>query len=173
MSLKLLIAECEGKNLTKEFTNSLIELSNTLARFFQIIDDYNNLQSETYHQNKSYCEDLTEGKFSFPVIHSINSCREQKSSISNSTQENTSTSSTVVFAPETCDHRLMNILKQRTENVNLKQYAVQLMKETGSFEYTKQACLKLYEKMNVMIQNLGGNQKLSGIVQYILQSANF
>lgn len=23
--------------------------------------------------NKSYCEDLTEGKFSFPIIHAINS----------------------------------------------------------------------------------------------------
>lgn len=26
-----------------------------------------------YSENKSYCEDLTEGKFSFPVIHAIRS----------------------------------------------------------------------------------------------------
>jgi geranylgeranyl diphosphate synthase type 3 len=26
-----------------------------------------------YSENKSYCEDLTEGKFSFPVIHAIKS----------------------------------------------------------------------------------------------------
>jgi geranylgeranyl diphosphate synthase, type III len=25
-----------------------------------------------YSENKSYCEDLTEGKFSFPIIHAIN-----------------------------------------------------------------------------------------------------
>ena len=24
-----------------------------------------------YSENKSYCEDLTEGKFSFPIIHAI------------------------------------------------------------------------------------------------------
>ena len=24
-----------------------------------------------YEKNKSYCEDLTEGKFSFPLIHAI------------------------------------------------------------------------------------------------------
>jgi len=26
-----------------------------------------------YEANKSYCEDLTEGKFSFPIIHAIRS----------------------------------------------------------------------------------------------------
>lgn len=26
-----------------------------------------------YSENKSYCEDLTEGKFSFPIIHAIKS----------------------------------------------------------------------------------------------------
>jgi geranylgeranyl pyrophosphate synthase len=36
-----------------------------------VLDDYLNLQSTEYHQNKSFCEDLTEGKYSFPVVHSI------------------------------------------------------------------------------------------------------
>ena len=26
-----------------------------------------------YKQNKGFCEDLTEGKFSFPIVHSIRS----------------------------------------------------------------------------------------------------
>lgn len=26
-----------------------------------------------YSENKSYCEDLSEGKFSFPIIHAIKS----------------------------------------------------------------------------------------------------
>lgn len=38
---------------------------------FQIADDYLNLQSDAYKQNKGFCEDLTEGKFSFPIVHSI------------------------------------------------------------------------------------------------------
>jgi geranylgeranyl diphosphate synthase type 3 len=39
--------------------------------FFSIRDDYENLKSEDYAANKSFAEDLTEGKFSFPVIHAI------------------------------------------------------------------------------------------------------
>jgi geranylgeranyl diphosphate synthase type 3 len=30
-----------------------------------------NLQSTEYAGNKGYCEDLTEGKFSFPVVHAV------------------------------------------------------------------------------------------------------
>ena len=30
-----------------------------------------NLQSSEYADNKGFCEDLTEGKFSFPVVHGV------------------------------------------------------------------------------------------------------
>jgi len=30
-----------------------------------------NLQSTEYADNKGFCEDLTEGKFSFPVVHGV------------------------------------------------------------------------------------------------------
>jgi geranylgeranyl diphosphate synthase type 3 len=48
-----------------------VPLVDDLSILFQILDDYLNLQSTKYHQNKSFCEDLTEGKFSFPIIHHI------------------------------------------------------------------------------------------------------
>jgi geranylgeranyl diphosphate synthase type 3 len=41
--------------------------------------------------SKSYCEDLTEGKFSFPILHAITS--------------------------HPHDQQLLSILKQRTESV--------------------------------------------------------
>ncbi|XP_017778431.1 PREDICTED: geranylgeranyl pyrophosphate synthase isoform X2 [Nicrophorus vespilloides] len=47
------------------------KLTGILGLYFQIRDDYINLCSKDYHMNKSYCEDLTEGKFSFPIIHAI------------------------------------------------------------------------------------------------------
>ena len=62
-----------------------------------------NLQSEEYANNKSFCEDLTEGKFSFPIIHAI--------------RHNPS------------DRRLINILKQRTDKDSIKMYAVQYMEQ--------------------------------------------
>lgn len=42
-----------------------------LGLYFQIRDDYCNLSLKEYSENKSFCEDLTEGKFSFPIIHAI------------------------------------------------------------------------------------------------------
>lgn len=68
------------------------KLAGFIGLYFQIRDDYINLISKDvrisalvvcttfiqcfrfqYMKHKSYCEDLTEGKFSFPVIHGIQS----------------------------------------------------------------------------------------------------
>lgn len=46
-------------------------LVDAIGLFFQIRDDLANLCSKEYADSKSYCEDLTEGKFSYPVIHSL------------------------------------------------------------------------------------------------------
>lgn len=51
----------------KDFTR----LTAILGLYFQIRDDYCNLSLKEYSENKSFCEDLTEGKFSFPIIHGI------------------------------------------------------------------------------------------------------
>jgi len=48
-----------------------VPLVNIIGTLYQIRDDYVNLRSTDYMKNKSFCEDLTEGKFSFPIIHSI------------------------------------------------------------------------------------------------------
>lgn len=56
---------------TNDASGGLEELVNAIGVLYQIRDDYINLASAEYHKNKSFCEDLTEGKFSFPIIHSI------------------------------------------------------------------------------------------------------
>ena len=50
-------------------------------------------------EQKTFCEDLTEGKFSFVIIHAIRN------------------------APEG-DNRVMNILKQRPTDLQIKKYVV-------------------------------------------------
>lgn len=126
------------ENRTTNFTN----LVNDLAILFQILDDYLNLQSTKYHENKSFCEDLTEGKFSFPIIHSINS--------------------------DMSNRQLLNIVRQRSADDNLKKYALQIMEKTHSFEYTIQI-LKNYEKaVRQEIEQLGENEKLSQVVDYLM-----
>ncbi|XP_011303192.1 geranylgeranyl pyrophosphate synthase isoform X2 [Fopius arisanus] len=53
-------------------------LTGILGLYFQIRDDYCNLCMQEYSENKSYCEDLSEGKFSFPIIHAIQSKPEDR-----------------------------------------------------------------------------------------------
>lgn len=97
-----------------------IELVNLMGLIFQIRDDYMNLSSVEYSNNKGLCEDLTEGKFSFPVIHSIRS--------------------------DPSNLQLLNILKQKTTDDGVKRYAVKYMEGTGSFEYTLQVLAVLIER---------------------------
>eukprot|EP00743_Colponemidia_sp_Colp-15_P007596 GILK01008213.1.p1 GENE.GILK01008213.1~~GILK01008213.1.p1 ORF type:complete len:314 (+),score=45.68 GILK01008213.1:34-975(+) len=116
-------------------------LANAMALYFQIRDDYVNMKLEEYMVNKSYCEDLTEGKFSFPIIHSIRS------------QPN--------------DHRLLNILKQRTEDRLIKQYAVEYLQSTGSFDYTLAALTQLKSDVMRELSKLGGNPILEAVMDQL------
>ncbi|KAK8138785.1 farnesyltranstransferase (al-3) [Apiospora sp. TS-2023a] len=96
------------------------ELVNLLGLIFQIRDDYMNLDSDIYSKNKGMCEDLTEGKFSFLIIHSI---RANPSNL-----------------------QLINILKQKPTDEEVKRYAVKYMHDTGSFTYTKKVLDVLIER---------------------------
>ncbi|KAF6024676.1 GGPS1 [Bugula neritina] len=132
--------------LMQLFSESQIDLSQVtefLGLYFQIRDDYANLCSTEYEQNKSYCEDLTEGKFSFPIIYAINS------------------------HPK--DHQIMNIVRQRTKDADVKKYCVQHMVKLGAFEYTKKVLLELESQLHAEISSLGGNPHLTKLVNELSQ----
>jgi geranylgeranyl diphosphate synthase type 3 len=116
-------------------------LVDNLALYFQIRDDYINLADEEYMKSKSFCEDLTEGKFSFPIIHCIRA------------------------DPE--DTRVLSILKKRTEDVEVKRYAQQLMVEKGSLEYTRDECFSLKGEIVQQIESLGGNPQLLKLIELL------
>ncbi|OHW90465.1 geranylgeranyl pyrophosphate synthase [Colletotrichum incanum] len=46
-------------------------LVSMVSRFFQVRDDYLNLNSREYSTQKGWCEDLDEGKFSYLIIHCL------------------------------------------------------------------------------------------------------
>ena len=94
--------------------------------------------SAVYMQTKSFCEDLTEGKFSFPIIHSVKSFPD--------------------------DTRLLNILRQKTEDVDVKKHAVQWMERTGSMTYTRDTLKVLHSEVIVEIEELGGHLTLTQLV---------
>ena len=116
-------------------------LVNYLAEYFQIRDDFINLADEEYMKSKSFCEDLTEGKFSYPIIH----CIDQNPS----------------------DTRLISILKQRTEDVDIKRYAQKLMKDAGSLDYTRTKCTQLKALIAEEIAKFGGNPALSKVLDLL------
>ena len=59
----------QGGTISKQ--RDYVELTSLLGLYFQIRDDYANLAMDEYAANKSFAEDLTEGKFNFPIIHAI------------------------------------------------------------------------------------------------------
>ena len=120
-----------------------VPLVNTIGLLFQILDDYRNLSDTTYTANKGLCEDLTEGKFSFPVIHSIR----------------TDPSNLV----------LINILKQKTKDDEVKRYAVSYMEQTGSFAYTRRILRGLTRKALGLVDELDGEQGKGDGIRAILE----
>ncbi|KAA8577516.1 hypothetical protein FQN60_015202 [Etheostoma spectabile] len=133
----------EGSLLFSDWKQDLKPLLDTLGLFFQIRDDYANLSSREYSENKSFCEHLTEGKFSFPTIHAIWSRPE-------STQ-------------------VQNILRQRTENMDIKLYCVDYLEKVGSFAYTRQTLQDLEAEVYRLIGEFGGNPQLESLVKHLSQ----
>ncbi|KAK7206822.1 geranylgeranyl pyrophosphate synthase [Myxozyma melibiosi] len=106
-----------------------VHLANLIGILYQIRDDYMNLQSDQYSVNKGFCEDLTEGKYSFPIIHSITN--------------------------DDSGNQIHNILKQHSADINLKQYAVKHMRDvTKSFEYTARAINRYQAKITDELNRL-------------------
>ncbi|KAL4949643.1 isoprenoid synthase domain-containing protein [Aspergillus filifer] len=135
--LRLLETETES-----ESNPELLHLFTLVGRYYQIRDDYMNLQSDEYAAKKGFCEDLSEGKFSFPLIHLLQN----------------------VSYP---DH-IRGILFNRDDKADLsmeaKRFVLDQMKETGSLTYTMETLDKLFDAMLKTLDNieatLGSNNKL-------------
>merc|ERR1719270_106889 len=115
-----------------------VELTSLLGLYFQVRDDYANLCMEDYATNKSFAEDLTEGKFSFPIVHAITN--------------------------DPDDRQIMNFFRKRTTDIEVKKYCVSLLEKTGSFKYTWYELEELYSKVRREVDKLGGNVHLIGLM---------
>lgn len=133
-SVPMYVMPCGTSCSTLTVTNSAndnsdcVPLVNVMGLTFQVCDDYLNLSHYTYSKNKGLCEDLTEGKFSFPIIHSI---RSQPDNL-----------------------QLLNILKQKPQDDGVKRYAVKYMESTGSFAYTQKVVIQLRDRALALIGGL-------------------
>ncbi|KAI4176990.1 MAG: hypothetical protein LQ346_007735 [Caloplaca aetnensis] len=137
---RLAVKIMQAESLNNE--TDYIPLVSIIGLLFQIRDDYLNLNSEIYTSNKGLCEDLTEGKFSFPIIHAIRK--------------------------EEGNKQLINILKMKTHDDEVKRYAVGYMRERGSFEYCRVRLRELRERAEEMIEVVDGGRGKGGGVKGIL-----
>ncbi|XP_065350444.1 terpene synthase [Cloeon dipterum] len=131
--LMQLFSECKA-----DFT----KLAGIIGLYFQIRDDYGNLCLMEYSENKSFCEDLTEGKFSFPIIHAIHS------------------------RPD--DRQVIHIIRQRTKDTEVKKYCVNLLDKFGSFDYTRQVLAQLDAEAREEVAHLGGNPLMEALLDELL-----
>ncbi|KAG6859865.1 hypothetical protein C0995_002697 [Termitomyces sp. Mi166 len=137
IGIKLMMA-CPTKNVDVDY----IPLVNLIGIHFQIRDDLMNLCGAEYTQNKGFAEDLTEGKFSFPIVHSIRA--------------------------DPTNHQVLNILQKRSETPDLKKHIIEYMRtKTKSFEYTLSVLDKIEVQMREEIRRLGGNVMLDMIVDHL------
>ncbi|KAJ7853532.1 isoprenoid synthase domain-containing protein [Mycena olivaceomarginata] len=134
IGIKLLMA-CGTTNLEIDY----VPLVNLIGVYFQIRDDYMNLQSNEYTSNKGFAEDLTEGKFSFPIVHGINA--------------------------DKTNRQVLNTLQKRPRTPTLKRHAISYLDtHTRSFSYTRSVLGNLQQQIRAEVARLGGNKGLEAII---------
>ncbi|CAO1304618.1 unnamed protein product [Diamesa hyperborea] len=135
LAIRLMLLFSDNK---KDFT----KLTALLGLYFQIRDDYCNLSLKEYSENKSFCEDLTEGKFSFPIIHAITIQKE--------------------------DRQVLHILRQRTRDVEVKRYCISLLEKLGSFKYTRETLETLDKEARAEVASLGPNPIMMNLLEELM-----
>ncbi|KAL6230730.1 hypothetical protein BDW75DRAFT_234182 [Aspergillus navahoensis] len=127
----------------KGLDEQLSSLSDNLGEFFQIRDDYKNLSSE-YTGQKGFCEDLDEGKFSYPLIHAL---RTQPKNV-----------------------QLRGILQQSRSagglDVPLKEMVLQHLRNAGSLEYTEKKMDELMKRITDGVQEI---ERGSGVCNWVMR----
>lgn len=129
--------------------------------YFQIRDDYCNLSLKEYSENKSFCEDLTEGKFSFPIIHAIQSQSQDKQVLRELPSINCYKGYFIFIF-------LIDILRQRTRDVEVKKYCVSLLEKTGSFRYTREILDSLDKEVRSEVEQFGPNPIMTNLLDELL-----
>ena len=108
-------------------------LSCLLGRFFQIRDDYMNISSAVYTQNKGFCEDMDEGKISYLVVH----CCAQSAQLH--------------------DH-VLGMFRSTVTNGNMsvegKKYVLSCMEQAGSMQATRKLLVELEDGIDEEISRL-------------------
>ncbi|KAF8991465.1 isoprenoid synthase domain-containing protein [Cyathus striatus] len=137
IGIKLMMA-CSTTNTEIDY----VPLVNLIGVYFQIRDDLMNLESTEYSSNKGFAEDLSEGKFSFPIVHGIHA--------------------------DSSNRQIINVLQKRPRTPTLKVHTISYLKNhTKSFDYTFEVLANLEAQTRNEIARLGGNEGLEKIMDLL------
>ncbi|KAG2067967.1 terpenoid synthase [Suillus decipiens] len=136
IAIKLMMA-CATRNTNVDY----IPLTDLIGVQYQIRNDYMNLQSNEY-MDEDFAKNLSEGKFSFPIVHGI------------------------LEQPE--NRQIMNVLQKRPKTPTLKRHTINYLRDTTkSFDYTLTVIRKLERQVKAEIARLGGNPMLSAMMDVL------
>jgi geranylgeranyl diphosphate synthase type 3 len=94
---------------------------------------------------KGYCEDITEGKFSFPISHAM-------------------------WIDDPRKAEILRILKSKTTDDQVKAHVVQCLEESGSFEYTRQTMRDLYVRARSLLDSIPRqNPAVEALVEKLME----
>lgn len=152
--------------LFSDNTKDYSKLTAVLGLYFQIRDDYCNLICKEYSENKSFCEDLTEGKFSFPIIHAVQNQKQDKQVL----REYIRQCWLYAVGPGwfMCELRPTDILRQRTRDIEVKKYCIRLLEKLGSFSYTRDILQSLDLQAREEVAALGPNPRMINLMDELL-----
>ncbi|KAL8663898.1 MAG: hypothetical protein Q9202_003447 [Teloschistes flavicans] len=139
MLTRLMLAESPRR--AKVAPDDLKLFSLLLGRFFQIRDDYQNLSSADYAQQKGFAEDLDEGKYSFTLIHCVQTLESEPR-----------------FAGAMMQLRAF-LMKRRAEGKlghEVKREVLATMRRTKSLEYTLGVLRELHAELEKEVRRLEG-----------------
>jgi geranylgeranyl diphosphate synthase type 3 len=148
--------DCSDK---QDVVRGLIKYGEQLGVYYQIRDDFVSLTSEEYAKLNGFAEDLHEGKYSFPIIHSLDV--NPHSGLAGESARGHFCC--CVF----CLRFLVlpELLAMKPDDVRMKKAAISLIARTHSFEYTIHALRELGVSLRAQLAELGGNDKLEGLLQ--------
>jgi len=136
-------------NATEEQTEKLGAYAETVGVAFQIQDDILNLVEGEFTEKKGLGEDITEGKRSLPVIHTLNEA-----------------------IPEDRE-RMIEILNMHTNDQELRNEAITIIKKYDSIEYSKEKArsmiLEAWNGVDRILKPSLAKEKLKAFADYLVE----
>lgn len=150
------IARLAGKSAaiigdrSEEEIKKIGKFTESIGIAFQIQDDILNLSGKKFAEKKGGLgEDITEGKRSLIVIHTLN----------NASKEDR--------------ERLLEILSMHTTDQKLRNEAIEIMKKYGSIEYSKKKAREIvkesWEKVEKILPDSEAKEKIKAFAYYLIE----